>query len=163
MKMKSLHPLFCAAILAFVAAAGAQSPPDADLAEVRAVTLTEASFAKYAEATRNLAAARLDSCDADPDDDANATSVAQMAAKLDSVPAAKAAVQAAGLTSREYIVFSLALLENGFAAYAPAGSKLPAGINPANVAFVRSHQADLDRLGEEMEEPDCGDGAGDDE
>ena len=47
--MKSLHPLFCAAILAFVAAAGAQSPPDADLAEVRAVTLTEASFANPAE------------------------------------------------------------------------------------------------------------------
>jgi hypothetical protein len=80
-----------------------------------------------------------------------------MAAKLDGVPAAKAAVQAAGLTSRQYVVYSLALMENGFAAYMPAGSKLPAGINPANVAFMRSHSAEMDKLSEEIDDPDCGD------
>jgi hypothetical protein len=39
----------------------------------------------------------------------------------------------------------------------PAGSKLPAGINPANVAFMRSHSAEMDKLSEEIDDPDCGD------
>lgn len=156
--MKILHPLLCAAALAFATLAGAETPEDADLAEIRAVTLTEASFAKYVEATRNLAAAHFENCAADDDDaDAGNASVTTMAAKLDSVPAAKAAVQAAGLTSRQYVVYSLALMENGFAAYTPAGSKLPAGINPANVAFMRSHSAEMDQLSEEIDDPDCGD------
>jgi hypothetical protein len=157
--MKKLHPLLCAAaVLALSTAAGAAGPPDADLAEVRAVTLTEAGFAKYVQATRNLATAQFETCAADDEaDDAGATTVAQMAAKLDGVPAAKAAVQAAGLTSRQYVVFSLALMENGFAAYMPAGNKLPPGINPANVEFMRSHSAEMDRLGDEIDEPDCGD------
>lgn len=155
--MKKMHPLLCAAALAFATLAGAEAPPDADLAEIRAVTLTEASFAKYVEATRNLAAAQFENCAADDDDaDAGNASVATMAAKLDGVPAARAAVQAAGLTSRQYVVYSLALMENGFAAYMPAGSKLPAGINPANVEFMRSHAAEMDKLGDEIDDPDCG-------
>ena len=90
---------------------------DADAQEVLRYTLTEAGLAKYSQATKQLAALpdQERACD---EEDTEAKSLDEMAAKLDGVPGARAAIQSAGMTSREYMVFSLSLLQNGMAAWA---------------------------------------------
>jgi len=123
---------------------------DADSQEVMRYTLTDAGLAKYTKASQNLAAlpGGPPGCAKDDDSDSDSNSIAELAGKLDSTPGAKAAVQSAGMTSREYIVFSMSLLQNGLAAWAlqQPGGKLPPGLNKANVDFVNSHGPQLDQL-----------------
>jgi len=122
--------------------AGAQ---DKDAAEVQRYVLSDAALAKYSAATKNLAALPRGDC---TDDDSESQSIDQVAAKLAAAPGAKAAVQSAGMTPREYVVFSLSLFQNGLAAWAldQPGGKLPPGVSKANVDFVKRHGAELKRL-----------------
>jgi hypothetical protein len=159
MKSPKLFPgLLAAALIASVPVAGAKTLPDADTREVRAYTLTDAAFAKYVKATHALRDAKFENCVAgDDDDDEGADSIASAAAMIDAAPAAKAALQSAGMVSHEYVVFAFSLLENGMASYLmqTPGGKMPEGINPANVDFVRKHSAELHQLANESDEESC--------
>lgn len=133
---------------------------DADAQEVMRYSLTEAGLAKYSQATRQLAALPSGAPGACGDDgqDSEAQSITAGAAKLDAVPGAKAAVQSAGMNSREYIVFSLSLMQSGLAAWglSQPGGKLPPGMSKANVDFVQKHDAALKQLGALSKRSDCG-------
>jgi hypothetical protein len=119
---------------------------DADAAEVQRYVLTEAALAKYTQATRNLAAVES-ACE---EQDSDAESIDEMVAALNAMPGADQALQAAGIAPREYVVFSLSLLQNGLAAFAASqpGGQLPPGVSRANVDFVTKHNADLEQLAE---------------
>jgi hypothetical protein len=136
---------------------------DADTQEVLRYTLTEAGLTKYVNATKKLAALPK-ACEDDGDDESTG-SIADMVAKLDGTPGAKAAIQSAGMTSREYAVFSLSLVHNGLAAWAVSqpGGKLPPGISQANVNFLNSHQAQLKPLEGLGRDDECGDEAAEEE
>jgi hypothetical protein len=71
-----------------------------------------------------------------------------MTAKLNASPGAKAAIQSAGMTTREYVVFSWSLLQTGLAAWAvdQPGGKLPPGASKANVDFYKKNEAALQQL-----------------
>jgi hypothetical protein len=157
--MNRLNTVLCAlaALLVALPAAQAKMLPDPDTREVRAYTLTDAGFAKYVKATKALKAAEFENCVAADDDDDGPDSIASAAAMIDAVPAAKAALQSAGISSHEYVVFAFSLLENGMASYMmqTPGGKMPDGINPANVDFVRKHSADLQQLANESDEESC--------
>jgi hypothetical protein len=133
----------------------AEQLPDADTREVQAYVLTEPALAKYMQATRGLKGIKLGECD----DEEDADSISEAAAKIDAVPAAKSAVQGAGMTSREYVVFAFSLVQNGAAAYLlqTPGGKLPAGVSMANVDFYRKHSAELEQLAQETEDESCED------
>jgi hypothetical protein len=119
---------------------------DADTREILAYVLTDAGLAKYTAASKKLAAlesANPGACD----EDSEASSINEMVAQLNAVPAAKAAIQSSGLTTREYVVFSWSLLQNGLAAWAvSSGGTLPAGASKANVDFYRRHEAEIQQL-----------------
>jgi hypothetical protein len=138
---------------------------DADTAEVQRYVLTDAGLAKYSQATKKLASLPRDpaAC-SDEGDGSGSQSIDQMAAKLGAVPGAKAAVQAAGMSLREYVVFSMSLLQNGLAAWAldQPGGKLPQGVSKANVDFVRKHDAQLKQL-HGLSPHGCDDDAAEDE
>ena len=121
---------------------------DADAQEVLRYTLTESGLAKYSQATKQLAALPKQERGACDEEGKEAQSLDEMAAKLDSVPGARAAIQSAGMTSREYMVFSLSLLQNGMAAWAVSqpGGTLPPGASRANVDFLKKHDAELKQL-----------------
>jgi len=157
--MKKMNTLLCTmalALIAFAPVVQAKMLPDPDTREVRAYTLTDASFAKYVNATHKLREVKFENCVDDDDDDAQDT-IASSVARIDAVPGAKAAIQAAGLSSREYVVLAYALLENGMASYLmqTPGGKLPDGVNTANVDFVRRHSAELHQLANETEDESC--------
>jgi len=156
--MKKTNALFSmlAAVIACIAlgpVAQAQKLPDADSREVTAYTLTEAGFAKYVAATHNLRGIKIEDCD----DETGPKDITQTAARIDAVPGAKAAVQSAGMTSREFVVFTFSLMQNGIASHLMdrPGAKLPPGTNPANIEFFRKHAADFEQLANERDSSGC--------
>ena len=154
-----LHGWVVVSALLLLPAARAQSLPDADTREVRSYTLTENALGKYVEATRKLSAIPLDCSTDEP----GVGSLTDAAARIDAVPGAKAVVRSAGLTSREYVVFAFALIENAYASFAldqPDG-KLPPGVTMSNVEFLRAHAGVIEQLANETEVAGCAeDGSG---
>jgi len=138
------------------AAAMTQDLPDADTREIASYVLTDAGLAKYTQAVHNLGAL------AKPpwkvcDDEEGAKSLNEAAARFNAPPGAQAAVKSAGMTTREYMVFSWSVAQNGMAAWALAqpGAKPTPDISMANVNFYRKHEAAIKKLGEEMKAADC--------
>jgi hypothetical protein len=66
-------------------------------------------------------------------------------------------MKSAGMSSREFFVFSMSLVQNAMAAWAldQPGGKLPPGAQMANVKFYRAHEAALKKLGEETKSGGC--------
>lgn len=164
----------CRFIATLIAAAAAiatlpAAAQDADSQEVMHYALTDAGLAKFTQASENLAALPRGgpgNCGGEDDTDADSRSIAEMAARLDAFPGAKAAVQSAGMSTHEYIVFSMSLLQNGLAAWGMSqpGAKLPPGVNKANVDFVNTHGPQLDQLKAlNGKSGDCGDEAEEEE
>ena len=138
----------------FPAVAGATQAPDADAREVSAYQLTEPGLGKFAQATRGLMALQVDDCQEDSD----VKTISEAVAKLDAMPGARAAIESAGMSTREYIVFSFAMMQSGLAAWGleQPGGKLPPGVSAANVEFYRKHAVELQKLAEETEDSKCG-------
>lgn len=135
---------------------------DRDAQEVSRYVLSESGLTKFAQATRNIAAVP-GACELEDDDDSDdLKSIDQMVAKMNSVPGIQGAIQSAGLTTREYVVFMFSMMQNGMAAWAVSqpGGKLPPGVSQANVDFYKQHETAMAAIGEG--DP-CGDDAGDDE
>jgi hypothetical protein len=165
-KMRTSSRLLISVLAVFAAT---QCPPasageDRDTQEVQAYVLTNAGLAKYEQATRALAALPAGQS-AMCADEANGGSIAATVARLNAAPGVRAALQAAGMTPREYVVFSFSLLQHGLAAWAlkQPGGKLPAGVSRANVDFVDQHQAQLQKLEALKPKDGCGEDDQDDE
>lgn len=147
-----------AAALVFAMVIGLVSPgtavaQDNDSREVSAYVLTESGLAKFAQASRNLAAVP-GACEEETDDDDDSDdlkTIDQMVAKLNSRPGAQAAIQSAGMTSREYVVFMFSMMQNGMAAWAlkQPGGKLPPGVSQANVDFYNKHETAMAQIGKD--------------
>jgi len=157
--------LACAACLVLPFVVWAQDPADADTREVSNYRLSEPALAEYAAATRALApvlANNMQGCD-----DSGNESLAGLAARLDAVPGASAALSGASMSSREYVVFMLAAFQAGMGAWAltEGQGELPPGFSAENVAFYQAHEAELQELAALLPQDDCGDEGdfGDDE
>jgi len=87
------------------------------------------------------------------DDRPEVKTLADMAAQAERFPPVAIGLRRAGLGAREYAVFSLALFQAvAYEGMLRAGTikTLPKDANPANVAFVREHQAEIQALSEEL-------------
>ena len=146
---------FALALLAPVMG-GAQNLTDRDSTEVAGYVLTEAVLAKYAQAVRKLQPV-MGQLPQECDGDEGPKSLNDVSAHMDGVPQVKSALKTAGLTSREYLLFSWSVFQNGMAAWAldQPGGKLPPGVKMANVNFYRAHEAELKKLGELTKQADC--------
>lgn len=160
--------LFVLAVPSPAAAAG-----DASVREVSAYKLTDAGLARYTDATRRLDQAVRTSpalcAERANDDDEDTRTLDELVAKIDASPQMRQAIQSAGMSTREYAVFSLAMLQAAMASWAldQPGSKPAPGVSMDNVAFYRRNAATLAKIGKESEaaESSCnGDsGSGNDE
>jgi hypothetical protein len=78
-----------------------------------------------------------------------ATTLSEMARRLDGVPAFAAAVRGAGMTTREFATAQLALLQTGIA-YAllksSPGQQPPPGVSKDNLEFMRLHEQEIEAL-----------------
>lgn len=163
-KLTHLKAAFFAACASALLASPPAAAQDRDAEAVAGYALTDAGLAKYIKATKNLAALP-GSKPGDCDTGADSMSLDEMVAALDGVPGAKAAIQSAGTTSREYVLFSWSILHNGLAAWAISqpGGKLPAGTSKANVDFYQKHEAELQQLEALKQDDDCDEDAAEEE
>ena len=134
---------------------GAQNLADGDAKEVADYVLTEPALKKYTQAVRNLqpfTGQVPQGCE-----DENPKSLNDMAARMDGVPQVKSALKGAGMTSREYLLFSFSVFQNGMAAWAldQPGGKLPPGAKMTNINFYRAHETELKKLGDLTKQADC--------
>ena len=146
---------FALALLA-PAWAGAQNLADHDTNEIAGYMLTEAALAKYTKAVHKLQPL-MGQLPQDCDQDEGPQSLNGMAARMDGIPEVKSVLKAAGMTSREYLVFSWSMFQNGLAAWSleQPGGKLPPSVKMANVNFYRAHEPELKKLGELTKHEDC--------
>jgi septal ring factor EnvC (AmiA/AmiB activator) len=116
--------------------------------------LTEAEQAKIDKLEERKAALEDELERSDIGGDSNAQSLADMEARLKKHPAAMRALSAQGLTPREYAVCMMALLQAAMAEGFSQGkldlNKLPPGINPENIKFVRENKAELEAMQKAM-------------
>jgi hypothetical protein len=157
---QGLVAAFAAALA--LAAPGLASAQGDDAGEVGRYVLTDAGLAKFTQATRNVAAVP-GACERQDDDGDDLKSIDQMVAKMNSLPGIQAAIQSAGMTTREYVVFMFSMMQSGMASWAlkQPGGKLPPGISQANVDFYDRNAAAMAQLG--ADDPCGDDAAGDDE
>jgi hypothetical protein len=159
----SSRALLAAALLAPLLPALSQAQVDRDTQEINSYVLTDAGLTRYTKAIQALGPiakkASSDCDESDDGDDGSPKSLDQLAAKINAVPGAKVALQSAGMTTREYLVFSMSIFQTGFAAWGltQPGGKLPPGVLMANVNFYRKNEAALTKLGEATQSDDCGD------
>ena len=153
--MSRFHRLLGALTLALILPVIATAD---DEQEIRNYVLTDAGLAKYSQAARQLAAMDAEQTGAceDSEDGDDAQSISDVVAKMDRHPAAKNAITSAGMTTREYIVFSFALLQTGLAVW---GAEQPGGqatgVSAANVAFYKRNEANLKKLETVTQPPSC--------
>ena len=149
--------VFVFALLAAVCGkqAHAAGGGDADLQELSRYQLTIVDLRKYAAANANLAKqpkAEQGDDDAEAEDEGDNESLDVMAARIESNPIARKAVEAAGLSARQYAVITMALFQASLAQYAveqgadPGKIARETGVNPANIRFVKEHKAELEQM-----------------
>jgi hypothetical protein len=84
----------------------------------------------------------------------DATTLAEMEARLRKYPPMLQALQREGMTTREYATFWMAFIQAAFAhGFQKSGmlKELPVGVNPENVKFVADHEADIQAMQKEFE------------
>lgn len=147
-------------LLAVFSPASDAASKDADLRELQRYELTMSDLRKYASASESLArfekAKQRDDEDSDDDSDDEGDngmeSLDDMVAKINRAPEARKAIEAAGLTVRQYAVITMALFQAAFAQFAidqgadPAKVARDASVNPANLRFVKEHKAEIEKL-----------------
>ena len=147
----------CGLVLAFqwLAAfdvAGQEEPDARAVAEYR---LTDERLENFVRASRNLQAV----LEADPDllaeleGEGEEFSIAETAARWDSLPAIRNAIQSAGMTSTEYITFTFAMFQAGMGAWMVeqgGAGRLPAGVARENVDYYLANKARFEALSEEL-------------
>jgi hypothetical protein len=163
-----------AAVVVAPGVATAQPKGNGDMATLAAYRLTEARLEQFDRANRAMIEVAKDpavrrQAEALKDDDyeEEAKTIAEIAARMDRIPAVKKAIESSGMSSREYATFQLSLFQ-AFMAVAMQemqGGKgqLPEGTPAENVAFVRKHKARLDAMTRELEALQGDDDADDDD
>lgn len=141
----------------------------ADDIALRNYTLTMDKLEKLRDAMLNMKAYIMahpeDSTKWDDQASHDDESLLQTADRMDKIPPMKAAFRKAGITSRDYMLgsmayFQAAMLAGVQDAQEQAGKKtaikIPYNMNPANLEFVRKHKAEIEalKLGEAMQGDD---------
>ena len=119
-------------------------------ADAAPVTLTMDKVRQYMDAQKNLArAVEADPSIGDPAENVSEEDTAKYAARLQASPKMRAAIEQAGLSTTDFANIGDTLVGAMMAEGALASGqlkKIPDGIDPASVDFVKQHKAELDAL-----------------
>ena len=132
---------------------------NSDLREISAYTLTMPKYKQLINAMLNLGkAAQAEPSVGGALEGSGNLTLDQATARLGAVPAAKRAVTSAGLTPREFMVAQGAMLQAGMSygimkqyKLSPDSVSKSTGVSKANLEFFRANEAEIERLGKQME------------
>jgi hypothetical protein len=142
-----------------ISTAGAQGNGDKDSKAVSAYTLTMPKYKKLMQGMLNIGkAVQKDSALGSAIEDSGNKSLDQMTAAYNAKPQIRNAIAAAGLTSREFAVGLMSLLQTGMSYGLMKQYKMSAdsvhkatGVSTANLEFYRANEAEIDRMTKQME------------
>lgn len=139
--------------IVLIAILGSMSLSHADLSkteerEINAYRLTKSKIAQFSQATKNLLAAyEKDPKMFERPAVKTSNSLADMVQATNDIPAAKKAIEDAGMTAKEYWTFQLALVYAGTGNMVlKSGGQLPEGYSKENVEFYRLNEAEFMKL-----------------
>jgi hypothetical protein len=137
-----------------VAAAPATSNAEPTAEDISNYPLDMDKMRKWATTMKYLGeAAQSDSTIGDAARMGNNESTNQTIARLEANATTRAALRKAGWSAKDYVWTTAAFLQAGMMQGVLASTKdakLPAGHSPKNIEFLRAHQREIDKLGEEM-------------
>lgn len=112
--------------------------------------LTEAEQAQLDKLHERRTALEESESEDEPSAIANSDTLADMEAKIRKHPAAMRVLAREGLSPREYALCMMTLLQasliEGFSQGKADINKLPAGVNPENLRFIRENKAELEAM-----------------
>ena len=115
----------------------------ADMKEVQSFQLTEKRLDQFAQAVRNMAEAAQKHPELAKQDNSlgpNA-SINDMVAAFDKIPPIKKAVESAGMSTREFVLFQMAIFSAGMGHYlVQQGQKLPPEFSAEQAKFYKDHE-----------------------
>jgi len=140
-------------LVCFGAQAAAPKATDPDLQRVARFRLDDQSMAKYVKAQRAI----MQVSKAHPElekqtGSSNAKTLDETIARIDRQPLLRAALASAGMSSSDYVLCSLALMQSGIYAWGvqmqgqKMWDKIPPGIPTENTRWVIAHKAELKKL-----------------
>lgn len=94
----------------------------------------------------------VDAMNREHGDASDAKSIDEMASRLDAMPPVKSVLSSVGLSARDYVLTSFALMEAGTAYQLQKAGKLPPNsdlakdVSTVNLAYIGTHQAQLQAL-----------------
>lgn len=147
-----------AAVMKAFADEAEQDPRAKEMAKIKAEIeelgkkdeLTEAEQAKMDKLQERRQALEEEAANSPDRDGTNAKTLDEMEAQVRKHPAALRALASQGLTPREYAKATMALLiasmVEGFSQGKADLAKLPPGVNPENVKFVRENKTELETI-----------------
>jgi hypothetical protein len=155
---KSLKLLACVMLLLplWAHAQGAPAIPAGDQQAISAYALDQDVFDRLIAASNEAKAAHIQ---AQPTDMSKVHSLDDLAAQVvSSNPQLAAVVRKHGFTPREFMLANLAMMNAGAAVAAKSNPELAKHIdqsrtNPANVSFYEAHQAQIEKLSRQDEQP----------
>jgi hypothetical protein len=141
------------------ATAAAQKPGDKDLQAISAYTFTLPKYKQLMTAMVNLGkAAQQNLRMADALEDSGNLTLDQMVARYSAVAPVKKAIADAGLTPREFAVAQGAMIHAGMSygimkqyRLSPDSVSKTTGVSKANLEFFRANEAEIERMGKEMQ------------
>jgi hypothetical protein len=142
--------VFSTALLPLAAAEQKKTAPDPDEAAVHDYVLTVEKAQHYADVMKKFQQSPPDPAAAAEMQKINQANVynVEKAAMMEKSPQIMAAFKALNLAPRDFVLIPLAVQTASFAASAPNnGGAAFAYVNPANIAFVKAHKADLEKWG----------------
>jgi len=158
---RTLTTLVAFALLA-AAAPLVHAQTDSETKAIQSYRLTMPVLQKITAANRAFVAAlkndpaaqkQLEADDDKNDDDQQ--SLAAMEKKLVAMPHMSDALRSAGVSAHEYALFEMCAFQAsivvGSEKNGQKATSLPAGIQPANVQFVRDHQQDIEAMNAAMQ------------
>lgn len=141
-------------LMCFGAQAAAPRANDPDLQRVAQFRLDDQSMAKYIKAQQAV----MQVSEAHPeletqtDDSSNAKTLDETIARVDKQPLLRAALASAGMSSSDYVLCSLALMQSGIYAWGvqmqgqKMWDKIPPGVPTENTKWVIAHKTELKKL-----------------
>lgn len=129
---------------------------DADAKALAEYRLTDEGLDNFSQASRNLAAvARSDPGLANSMEAPDDATIAETAAMYDAEPVVREAIEAADMTSAEYVTFMYSMMQAGMAAWLVeeyGQTDLPAGTPRENVDYYIANKERIAAMTEEMQE-----------
>lgn len=140
-------------LVCFGAHAAAPAADDPDLQRVANFRMDDQVMAKYIKAQEALMqAARSHPELENQEDPSDAKTLDETIARLDKQPVLRAALASAGMSTRDYVLCSFALMQSSIYAWGvqmqgqKMWAKIPPGIPTANTKWVIAHKAELEKL-----------------